>query len=202
VLKKSALTNLWTWITTQIGAITSITAGGAWSFPSTTRPTSGGTGTPAANSLITEADGDGLYGRMYFARSTNTTTVNNSTAFVDIGCEITLPAGTYAIDASLISIHDSTAGMKGQLLLSTTCEAYGSILRGRNNNTVTRIRPDPSTTSLLSLDTGATTFAIAPSVVIVCAATTLVKWQYAQQVLAVADCTAQNGAYIVAKKIN
>jgi hypothetical protein len=55
-LKKSALTNLWTWIVAKIGAITSITAGGAWSFSSTTRPTSAGTGTPASTSLITLAD--------------------------------------------------------------------------------------------------------------------------------------------------
>jgi hypothetical protein len=61
--KRLTFANLWTWIVTKLGALTSITAGGAWSFSSTTRPTSSGTGTPAATSLITLADADMLYGR-------------------------------------------------------------------------------------------------------------------------------------------
>jgi hypothetical protein len=50
------LATLWPWITTKLGALTSLTAGGAWAFSSTTRPTSSGTGTPADTSLITDAD--------------------------------------------------------------------------------------------------------------------------------------------------
>jgi hypothetical protein len=60
-LKKVTWLNVYNYIVTKIGAITSITASGAWSFSSTTRPTSGGTGTPAATSLITRADGDARY---------------------------------------------------------------------------------------------------------------------------------------------
>jgi len=55
-LKKVTWANVWNYIVTKIGAITSITAGGDWSFSSTTRPTSSGTGTPASTSLITQAD--------------------------------------------------------------------------------------------------------------------------------------------------
>jgi len=55
-LKKVTWLNVWNYIVTKIGAITSITAGGAWSFSSTTRPTSSGTGTPTATSLITATD--------------------------------------------------------------------------------------------------------------------------------------------------
>jgi hypothetical protein len=61
--KRLTFTNLWTWITTKLGALTSLTAGGAWAFSSTTRPTSSGTGTPANNSLITRDDGDLRYDR-------------------------------------------------------------------------------------------------------------------------------------------
>jgi hypothetical protein len=61
--KRLTFSNLWTWITTKLGALTSITAGGAWAFSSTTRPTSSGTGTPANNSLITRDDGDLRYDR-------------------------------------------------------------------------------------------------------------------------------------------
>jgi hypothetical protein len=57
-LKRVTWLNVWNYIVSKIGAITSITAGGAWSFSSTTRPTSSGTGTPAATSLITRSDFD------------------------------------------------------------------------------------------------------------------------------------------------
>lgn len=59
--KKTTLTSLWTWVVTKLGALTSLTAGGAWAFSSTTRPTSSGTGTPEATSLITRADGDARF---------------------------------------------------------------------------------------------------------------------------------------------
>mgnify|MGYP007090084482 CR=1 FL=1 len=59
--KRLTFANLWSWIVTKLGALASISAGGAWSFTSTTRPTSSGTGTPAATSLITLADGDARY---------------------------------------------------------------------------------------------------------------------------------------------
>lgn len=58
-LRRLTFANLWGWITSKIATIpSSFTAGGGWNFTSTTRPTSAGTGTPAANSLITRADGD------------------------------------------------------------------------------------------------------------------------------------------------
>lgn len=45
----------------QLGLLSgTVTASGAWAFSSPTRPTSAGTGTPAANSLITRADADSL----------------------------------------------------------------------------------------------------------------------------------------------
>lgn len=51
-----SLSRLWDYIKAKLD--TALTIAGAWSFSSTTRPTSSGTGTPAANSLITRADGD------------------------------------------------------------------------------------------------------------------------------------------------
>ena len=58
VLKRTLFSSIWTWIVSKIGAITSITAGGAWSFSSVTRPTSSATGTPSSSSLILCADLD------------------------------------------------------------------------------------------------------------------------------------------------
>jgi hypothetical protein len=60
-----ALAALWAWIVNKIGAITSITASGAWAFSSNTRPTSGGTDTPAATSLMTRDD---VATHAYFSR--------------------------------------------------------------------------------------------------------------------------------------
>jgi len=57
-LKKVTWLNVWNYIVTKIGAITSITAGGAWSFSSTTRPTSAASTTsePTSTSIITRSD--------------------------------------------------------------------------------------------------------------------------------------------------
>jgi hypothetical protein len=57
-LKKVTWLNVWNYIVTKIGAITSITAGGAWSFSSTTRPTSAAatTSEPTSTSIITRTD--------------------------------------------------------------------------------------------------------------------------------------------------
>lgn len=57
--RKSAMSRVWTYIS---GKLSGYTAAGAWAFSSTTRPTSAGTGTPAATSLITLDDGDARFG--------------------------------------------------------------------------------------------------------------------------------------------
>jgi len=54
VLGWISLTTLWTWIKAKLDA--GLTVAGAWAFSSTTRPTSSGTGTPAATSLVTQTD--------------------------------------------------------------------------------------------------------------------------------------------------
>lgn len=61
-LRRLTFANLWGWITSKIATIpSSFTAGGGWNFTSTTRPTSAGTGTPAANSLVTQGDVEARY---------------------------------------------------------------------------------------------------------------------------------------------
>ena len=58
-LRRITFANLFAFVRTQLGLMTNaVTAAGEWAFQSPTRPTSAGTGTPAANSLITRADGD------------------------------------------------------------------------------------------------------------------------------------------------
>jgi hypothetical protein len=94
-LRWVSFANLWTLIVTKIGAITSITAGGVWSFGSPTRPTSSATGAPLSNSLIMLSDGDARYGPVIVANSTGVTDAPDTT-YVDVaGCtSIQLEANT------------------------------------------------------------------------------------------------------------
>jgi hypothetical protein len=58
-LRRITFANLFAFVRAQLGLMTgAVQAAGEWAFQSTTRPTSAGTGTLAANSLITRADGD------------------------------------------------------------------------------------------------------------------------------------------------
>ena len=60
-LRWATLANLFAFVRAQLGLMTgAVQAAGEWAFSSPIRPTSAGTGTPAANSLITRADADSL----------------------------------------------------------------------------------------------------------------------------------------------
>ena len=78
---------------------------GAHAFSSTTRPTSGGTGTPAATSLITTADGDARY----FLHSTNYITQSqtkaNNADFTGASTLTTIPRITCAFLPSSIRVR-------------------------------------------------------------------------------------------------
>lgn len=77
--KHALFSVVWEWIITKLGALPSITAGGAWSFASSTRPTSSGTGTPAAMSLITRADGDTRFGAVGLANTSSISITSQAT---------------------------------------------------------------------------------------------------------------------------
>jgi len=67
--KKVTFSTIWTWIKAKLDAGLTWAGNhvfaGSISFTSTTRPTSGGTGTPASRSLITTSDGDNRYGYIF-----------------------------------------------------------------------------------------------------------------------------------------
>lgn len=69
------------------------------SFTSTTRPTSAGTGSPAATSLITLTDADTRFGGPIYTSflDNNTSYTNDATGTTILS--VTLPAGTYQIEA-------------------------------------------------------------------------------------------------------
>jgi len=98
-LKKVTWLNVWNYIVTKIGAITSITAGGAWSFSSTTRPTSSGTGTPAATSLMTQAD---VAARTRATRLGANISLNNSTTPTNIITLSVVAGKKYQLQAYIV----------------------------------------------------------------------------------------------------
>lgn len=81
------------------GTMTNTTYAGTASFTSTTRPTSAGTGTPAATSLITLTDADTRFGGPIYTSflANNTSYTNDATGTTILS--VTLPAGTYQIEA-------------------------------------------------------------------------------------------------------
>ena len=81
------------------GTMTDTTYAGTASFTSTTRPTSAGTGTPAATSLITLTDADARFGGPIYTSflANNTSYTNDATGTTILS--VTLPAGTYQIEA-------------------------------------------------------------------------------------------------------
>jgi hypothetical protein len=85
------------------------TISGSAAFTSTTRPTSAGTGTPAATSLITRDDVD--------ARSVSTIlgasfTVNNSATRADTDMVLSLGVGTWELNGFFQTVNATTGGAK------------------------------------------------------------------------------------------
>ena len=111
------------------------------SFSSTTRPTSGGTGTPAATSLITTADGDARYPRITFGiLQTNFDGAQNSSTLQDVtGLTFSLEAGTYQIEAFINhngNASSATAGTKTKLnFTGSSTGAIGHLFRSSDNAT-------------------------------------------------------------------
>ena len=120
---------------------------GAHAFSSTTRPTSAGTGTPAATSLITRADGDARFSQVVGASLTagvdsdvNTTTYKTVTEL-----SFALEIGRYYIDAILVHNGNAlyaTSGVKDRLNFSGTATASGSMYRVFDNATTSASVPN------------------------------------------------------------
>ena len=92
---------------------------GALSFTSTTRPTSGGTGTPAATSLITTADGDARYGGPFYDLD-GSASHSESAATTPVKT-VVLPVGTYLIEcAKLHAVHTDTTSRTVSITVNFT----------------------------------------------------------------------------------
>lgn len=126
----------------NLNAIASPIIAGAAQFSNTTRPTSAGTGTPEATSLITRADGDARFllkpfiGILSTAVNSNTNTTTYKTV---TELQTTLEVGTYSIEALLIhdgNVNYLTAGVKDRIaVISGSATAVGFFYRTFDNAT-------------------------------------------------------------------
>ena len=112
---------------------------GAHAFSSTTRPTSAGTGTPAATSLITRDDGDTRYGQQLFvSQSTAETSAANTTTYVSsTQCTLALAVGTYRVEAWIqVEGLGSTGSAKGQLNFTGTATGSSIVFLAGGSPTI------------------------------------------------------------------
>jgi len=114
------------------------TIAGAKAFSSTTRPTSSGTGTPAATSLITLADGDARYGKSVIAtRAGSSLTLTSSTYVVGMTSPV-LPVGTYLVSGYLPVYGGNTSvGSKRKITGGTATITGGRGVYSNSSNAFT-----------------------------------------------------------------
>jgi hypothetical protein len=103
------------------------TVSGTAAFTNAARPTSSASGSPDATSLMTRDDADTRYGTPYNLFLTSDIS-SSSTTYVDGSQTITLPAGTYEVDASLFGLTASaTGGVELNVKLSANNDTAVSI---------------------------------------------------------------------------
>ena len=190
------------------------TFSGAQSFSSTTRPTSSGTGTPTANSLITLADGDSRYPRLYaFSRASSATTTANNTVATDINSlSLTInDAGTYKL-TSFVSVTraNSAMGIKVGHIFSAANGTMSGASRFSNNNGYNLIIPSANTVfnTVVDLRQIAGGVNSQPAqlchdhILVVTTAPVTVKYQFAQHTSDASNLTADIGNWMMLEKIN
>jgi hypothetical protein len=105
ISKKATLSTLWSWIVSKIGAITSITAGGSWTFGGQVELSSSQAAT-TGNSAISRSLGDSRYGVTYVGIKTESVESTDNTPIKLTS--VILPVGMYQIDSN-ISAFAATA---------------------------------------------------------------------------------------------
>jgi len=96
--KKATLATLWSWVVSKIGAITSISAGGAWTFGGQME-LSASQAASTANSALSRSIGDSRYGVTYVGIKTENVSSTDTTPIKLTS--VTLPIGMYQIDCSI-----------------------------------------------------------------------------------------------------
>jgi hypothetical protein len=194
--------------------IDSQTHTGAHAFSSTTRPTSSGTGTPEATSLITLADGDGRFGETRYAYKSSSTARSETTTYeADPDLSVLLSVGFWSVTIRLnLTAASDTPGSKVRLAgsgLAFTAAAsllttYISTGVGSATSLATLHRPDTATLpSLPRVISGSNDRSRVVDLHFFMPVTTegtlLVEW--AQQTSSADSTSMRAGSHIIARKI-
>ena len=171
------------------------------SFTSIVRPISSGTGTPGPTSLITAADGDGRYGRLFSGIPIDSVSSSNTT-LIKVA-SVLLPIGLYYIDSLVSSVHGSglcTIGLStSQTIGINVVESYGNDLTAHITNP---IGSDNFTSSTRSAVSGTTFNRRVAGIVQITAANTELSIQFSQSVANATPSSTRKRAYITATKLN
>ena len=194
--------------------ISAPTISGAAQFTSTTRPTSAGTGTPAATSLITLTDADARYPRLYaVARATAATTTSSNTTMTDItGLSLTISeTGIYRLSTFISATPaNSSMGVKIGTIYSANTGTSSGVQMFTNNNSLSSANPYANATLNTAVDTrqisGGTNSQPAQLrheiAINVTTAPVTVKIQFAQHTSNASNLTADIGNWMILEKLS
>lgn len=109
VSKKATLSTLWSWIVSKIGAITSITAGGNWTFSGASTfngqvELSSSQAATTANSAVSRSIGDARYGITHSVIKVESVTATTTDPITL--ASVTLPTGTYQLEGYVASVNN------------------------------------------------------------------------------------------------
>jgi hypothetical protein len=203
--KKATLATLWSWVVSKIGAISSISAGGAWTFGGQME-LSASQAAATARSAISRAIGDARYGTTYVGikeenvSSTNTTPIKLTS--------VTLPVGTYQID-SCIAATATVTGHGGYLFgLRASANIKTSLLEfyGNDGATITNNVSASDSTLLSQRDITSSTLLTNKRQLVglieVLTNNTEVSIEFCQSSTSATANTTRKRSYIIARKIS
>jgi hypothetical protein len=202
--KKATLATLWSWVVSKIGEISSISAGGAWTFGGQMELSASQAAT-TARSAVSRAIGDARYGTTYVGikeesvSSTNTTPIKLTS--------VTLPVGKYQID-SCIAATATVTGHGGYLFgLRASANIKTSLLEfyGNDGATITNNISASDSTLLSQRDITSTTLLTNKRQLVglleVLTNNTEVSIEFCQSTTSATANTTRKRSYVIARKI-
>jgi len=203
--KKATLATLWSWVVSKIGAISSISAGGAWTFDGQMELSASQAAT-TARSAVSRAIGDARYGTTYVGiKEENVASTNNTPIKLT---SVTLPIGVYQID-SCIAATATVTGHGGYLFgLRASANIKTSLLElyGNDGTTITNNVSASDLTLLSQRDITSTTLLTNKRHLVglleVLTNNTEVSIEFCQSSTSATANTTRKRSYIIARKIS
>lgn len=202
--KKATLATLWSWVVSKIGAISSISAGGAWTFDGQMELSASQAAT-TARSAVSRAIGDARYGTTHVGiKEENVASTNNTPVKLT---SVTLPIGVYQIDSCIAAT--SAASPNGGYLfgLRASANIKTSLLElyGNDGNTITNNVSASDSTLLSQRDITSTTLLTNKRQLVglieVLTNNTEVSIEFCQSATSATANTTRKRSYIIARKI-